>query len=153
MALNRLKLSCTVTPSCSFLLPPPLFSIILLCWSFFCLLVRRLDETRHRTICVVFINAKRRNNVIANFRAFLRIFRERVGKGEERRERVGDRERFLQNRKSPGQPSNPATQRPQRALLRPCLGSIDRDRIVSLLPFHSAAFPANPFFCSMHIYV
>lgn len=68
MALNRLKLSCTVTPSCSFLLPPPLFSIILLCWSFSCLLVRRLDETRHRTTCVVFINAKRRNNVIANFR-------------------------------------------------------------------------------------
>lgn len=153
MALNRLKLSCTVTPSCSFLLPPPLFSIILLCWSFSCLLVRRLDETRYRTTCVVFTNAKRRNNVIANFRAFLRIFRERVGKGEERRERVGDRERFLQNRKSPGQPSNPPTQRPQRALLRPCLGSIDRDRIVSLLPFHSAAFPANPFFCSMHIYV
>lgn len=114
-----------------------------------------VDSTKRvtETTCVVFTNAKRRNNVIANFRAFLRIFRERVGKGEERRERVGDRERFLQNRKSPGQPSNPATQRPQRALLRPCLGSIDRDRIVSLLPFHSAAFPANPFFCSMHIYV
>lgn len=148
--------------------PPPLFSTMLLYSSFFCLLARRLDhETRYQTSCVVFVwNGKRRNNAIANFRRnkreiiLLRIFFGRVGRKKERRgegKSWRSRKIFTETRKSPGQPSNPPTQRPterERVLLRsPCLGSIDRDRIVSLLPFHSAAFPANPFFCSMHIYV
>lgn len=43
-----------------------------------------------------------------------------------------------------------ATTNDRRSIDRDC--DRDRDRIVSLLPFHST-FPANLLFCSMHIYV
>lgn len=141
--------------------PPPLFSTMLLYSSFFCLLARRLDhETRYRTSCVVFVETE--NDAITRSptfderkenNSFKSFFFGRVEKGEERRgKELAIAKDFCRVQASLRTHQRNGQQR-KRVLLRPCLGSIDRDRIVSLLPFHSAAFPANPFFCSMHIYV